>query len=562
MTAPQPLYFTSPVTDSRLLIRRSFVALCCTLASARGVSAQRILGPWDDAWTLPSGALRIGLAPQFLSASERFGLAGRESLGAPYSGALGATTLPSFQLLDNTIGALSGISAFRATIGTARADVRHTSAIIPLELALGVTRRLTLHAFVPFNTGQNEIEWLLDGSTASVGANPALGANGAPSSNGALLDGLGGAANSLEQLADACAANASADPRCGQVSAEMDQVRALIAQARQVSDGLAETYGGREGTQASLFVPLAGSAAQTAILAQIEALRGGFSRYGTASVSEGAGPAGAAAPATITELNALLTDSTYGYVIGPFKRRYQQAVGDIDVGVSLLVYDGLRTDNAWLRDTSRHSLALRQSFGFTYRIGTGTPADPDDPLRVPTGDAQNDLEFTSATDIITGRHLWTSVIVRWTMQQSLDGIARIPDGSGSPFIPLARRRLTRTEMGNRLSIEAAPRWVLNDYFGGGLHWRYTRTDGATLTELAPFAGPVPMRYAAPAVSAHEIGFGFTWSSLAAWRARRSRWPLELQWDHSLLVRGSGNMPILSADRISLRAYARLWGPGR
>jgi hypothetical protein len=185
--------------------------------------------------------------------------------------------------------------------------------------------------------------------------------------------------------------------------------------------------------------------------------------------------------------------------------------------------------------------------------------DPDDPFRLPTGDGQNDVEIASITDIITGRHAWTTVIARFTAQYALDGIARIPDASGSLFVPLARRRQARTELGDRLEIAVAPRWVLNDYLSFGGRWRWVRQDGLRITELPPFAGSVAMAYEGPALTAHEASLGFSWSAVGPWRRGKARWPIEIHWMRSVVVDGSAGVERLTSDQVSLRAYARLWG---
>ena len=146
-----------------------------------------------------------------------------------------------------------------------------------------------------------------------------------------------------------------------------------------------------------------------------------------------------------------------------------RGTGVAGVACAVAVRVGLRQ----VRDPGA-GVKFRQAVGLTYRLGTGTGIDPDDPFRIPTGDGQNDVEVTSITDVFAGTHAWATIIARYTAQYALDGIARIPDASGSPFVPLTRRRQARTELGNRLEIAVAPRWVLNDYLSFGGRWRWLR----------------------------------------------------------------------------------------
>ena len=508
---------------------------------------------------LPSGALRVGVDTRFIAASDIFATSGRVPLGASLSGLIGTSSLSLLQSLENTIQSLSGVSAFRVSLGTGRANLRQSRAVIPLEIAVGLTSNLTFRASAPFHTGAFDAQWLIDTTGATVGINPGQLAAGPGVLNGALVSNLDTAAAQLERLADGCVINALSDPRCTLVIAEMTQVRALITQSRGVTDGIASTYGGRTNTTASLFVPRTGSATQAGVASQIDGLRTGFERYGTTSVAPGAEPVAASAPATVTELRALLADSAYGYVLAPFSRRYAQGIGDVDVGITVQLFNGIASSrDPWVRNT-QPGIALRQSVGLTYRIGTGSGADPDDPFRIPTGDGQDDIEITSITDIIFGAHAWATLSARFTSQRPFDGIARIPDASGSLFVPIARRRQSRTELGDRLEIALAPRWVLNDYLSFGARWRWMRQDGIEVAELPPFAGATAMTYSGPALTAHEASVGFSWSSVGPWRRNKARWPLEIQWTRSVVVDGSPGVLRATSDQISLRAYARLWG---
>lgn len=526
------------------------------IAACESASAQRILGPGGDAWTLPSGVLRFELAPRFFGARERFGENGRESIAAPFAGVLDATRLPSLTSLQEDIAALTQSGPFQATLGTARATAAITAAVIPLSIQAGITSRLTLHASVPFFTGAQEVQVGIDPSSATVGSNPALDNQAAQANNAAIVGGLITAADNLENLASDCAGDPEFDPRCPQVAAELNAIRALIERARATSALLGRTYGGGTGAP-SRFVPMTGSAAQNAIVAQLNGLRTEFDRYATSSVDVNAAPAGAGTPPTITDLNAILTDVNGAYQLPALVRRYHQGFGDVDLGVTLRLYDGIGA-NPWLTDTTIRR-GLRQTFGFTYRLGTGTPASAEDPFLLATGDGQDDLEFMSATDILAGRKLWGSVIVRYTMQQPLDRTTRIPDATGSPFIPIDRRRMTRTELGDRLQVEALPRWVVTDYFAFGLQYRFTSQEAGSVDENEPVTDATPLSYATPSMTAHEVGIGFTWSSIAAHRRGRARLPLEIQYDHTMVVAGSGGAIRFSADRVSVRAYARFWG---
>jgi hypothetical protein len=163
------------------------------------------------------------------------------------------------------------------------------------------------------------------------------------------------------------------------------------------------------------------------------------------------------------------------------------------------------------------------------------------------------------TDIVATDRFWGSVLVRYTKQNAFEAIARIPDEGGSPIIPLSRRRMARTSPGDRIEIQGGPRFIVNDYIAFGARWRYLRQEGTTIEETAAASGSGALRYEGPVVSLHEAGIGFSWSSVAAWRRGQAGIPLEIQYERALVVDGTGNAPRFTSDRISLRAYVRLWG---
>ena len=533
------------------------MVIAATIAAPRASVAQRIAGPGDDAWLLPVGVVRTSLQTRFFGASDRFNSNGdRESLGAPFAGLLGAAQFPTLASLNDDIRAASGVQTFAAILGKAAADVRRNQAMVPLSVEIGVTPRVMARVFAPFFTGLQDIAWQLDGNAASIGLNPAAAAGAAFESNRALVSAFDSAAAHLEALVGACATNPAFDSRCATVTANASAIAALIAQSRATTDAIARTYGGRTGVASALFVPLRGSAADNGVVARITSIRDGFNQYGFATVGDGVVPGGAAAPATIADIRKLLSDSTYGYVL-PIDRTYKQGLGDIDLGVTLLLHDGLKSGPA-SRDTVRRT-GWRQVAGATYRVGRGTPPDPDDPFAVPTGTGINGIELMSAADVVRGKHLWGTVLARWTMAQSRDGIARIPDSTGSPFIPLARRRNTHTELGSRFELSVAPRWTVNDYMAAGVRWSWVHQAGEKMTELAPLAGAAPMHYAAPSMSAQALSVGLTWSSLAAWQRHTTRFPVEIQWERSITVAGSGDAPRVNGDLIAVRVYGSLWG---
>jgi hypothetical protein len=545
------------------VVPRRFALRAVLLAVALPISlqAQRVVGAGlgDDGWTLPAGIARIGLSTRFSFGDAVFDASGaRVPLGAAYSRTrLDAATLPFLAAIETDVRAASGDQDFRLSLGGLRADIQRQTQTVPLEIALGLSNRLTVRLSAPLVATEHQTSWTLDPANATVGSNPALSSEGIRSRHDAFLAAIASSADALDQLATACLGDATSDPRCGAILADLSDVRSLTASSRVLSDLVARTYGGGEAGGAH-FVPLMESFTNDRILAAIDALRTRYDALEVLSFDSGAGPVGAGAPATVDEILALLSDTTGSYGLGPFGRRYQQGLGDIDVGVWFRLYDGLGGD-PWSRVMTPVRRTLRQTIGLTFRAGTGTPGDPDDPLMIATGDGQHDIEVTSATDLLWSDRLYGSVILRYTKQLADERIVRFEDPLLSPYLPLTRRALAERRLGDRVAVDISPRVVLNDYLAAGVRYRFVAQTDAEWTERAPAEGATALRATVPGIRYQEAGFGVTWSSIAAWRRGHTRIPIEVSYDRAIAIGGSGDVFAGQSDRISVTVYGRVWG---
>ncbi len=532
------------------------------IAAPSSLAAQRVVGAGlgDDAWTLPAGIARIGLSTRFAFGDDLFDRNGtRLPLGAPYGRArVDAATLPFLATIESEVRAASGEPDFRVNLGAIRADIRRQVQTIPLELSVGLTNRLMLRVSAPLVATEHQTSWTLDPTDATVGINPGLLSEASRGRNTAFLSAIASSADALDLLATDCLGDPEGDDRCGAVLAELSAVRALTASTRSLAEIVQRTYGGEE-TAGAPFVPLTESFTNDRILAAIDALRVRYDALAVLSFDSALGPVGAGAPATIDDLFALLTDSTGGaYALGPWGRRYQQGIGDVDVGLWFRVYDGLR-GSPWSRLDSPPRRALRQTVGVTFRVGTGNPGDPDDPLLLATGDGQHDIEVTSATDLLWSERFVSSVILRYTKQLADEQVVRFDDPLLSPYLPLSRRALAERRLGDRIAIDVAPRVILNDYFAAGVRYRFVAQSDAEWTERVGAEGATPLSAQVPGIRYHEAGLGVTWSSIAAWQRGRTRIPIEISYDRAIGIAGAGNAFAGQSDRISVTVYGRLWG---
>ncbi len=543
------------------LRRLAFSLVAATSLLSAPLRAQRVVGAGlgDDGWTLPAGIARIGLSARFTTGEHLYDRLGtRLPLGAPYSrGRLDGSTIPALLALESDVRAAADDADFRVDLGGLRADIRRQVQTVPLEISLGLTDRMMLRVSAPLVATEHQTSWQLDPREATIGTNPSLRNEGLRARNDALLGALGGAADALDLLANACLSDPGSDARCGSVLADLNSVRSLTASSRSLAELLARTYGGGD-LPGSSFVPLIESVTSDRVSAAIASLRRRYDALEVLSFDSTLGPVGAGAPATVDEVLALLTDTTGAYALGPFGRRYQQGIGDIDVGLWFRVFDGLGRD-----PRSRFGLVprrtWRQTIGVTFRAGTGTPADPDDPLLLATGDGQHDIEVASATDLLWSDRLFGSLVLRYTKQLADERIVRFEDPLLAPYLPLTQRALAERRLGDRLAVDAAPRWVVNEYLAAGVRYRFVAQSDAQWTERAPVDGNPPRQVTSPGLRYHEAGIGFTWSSIAAWERGRTRLPIEVSYDRAMAIAGSGDVFAGQQDRISVTVYGRFWG---
>jgi hypothetical protein len=257
--------------------------------------------------------------------------------------------------------------------------------------------------------------------------------------------------------------------------------------------------------------------------------------------------------------------STLGLLAEPLGTITRQGIGDVEVSVKLRLFDSFGARNDTLRFLPK-GVNLRQSFAGVYRFGTGKLDSPDNYLDIGTGQGQNDVEVRSFTDLLFGRHLFTSLIARYTVQMPDQQPLRITDTPDQVFAPAYRKRLVDRNLGDVLEIEVTPRWVLNDFFSVGAQYlfRNKAEDTFTGTFTVPttetgLAAPLTLdastlRYETAATE-QRVGVGLTFSSVAAHARGKAKFPIEVQYFNSRTVAGSGGaVPKLSVHQLQVRLY--------
>lgn len=539
-------------------------ALAAVAVIPAALEAQRVLGPTLDATTLRRGTLRTMILSENILLRGRWNDGTAEPLGAGLSVNIGPDENFVLGSIRNLLTNL-GVVGVAPSLGATRVDLRQRLAITRLGFDYGVSDRVMLRVQAPFVRVRAEGQLRLDGSSASAGSNPILDGSGVPASNRAVVDAYTNAVNSLTTRRDDCAVNAAAHPECGTINAEAAQVNAAIARGTQFAAALRTIYGAQGLGNGLPYVPMSGSAVEAAFASVGDALRGDFTRWGVTDVSASTGlPLGAQVPISQAELEALLAAD---FAAQPIERSTRQDLGDIDIGLTINVFDTFAGDAARL---AAGRFGIRQSLAFTYRLGGGNFDIPDDFIDLGTGSGHDAIALHSITDVILSERWWASVGLGWARGAEHERVIRVPRITGVDLIPAASQpvRITPADM---LELRVAPRWNINDYFGIGAEWRYRSRGNDDLVFLnsvdaLPSPPPPTLNYGDAAMNtpsnSNEQRWAWTlsYSTLAAESRGKAGLPIEIGYTHEQSVGSSrGVVPRRWEDRIQIRYYTRLFG---
>ncbi|MFM9012938.1 MAG: hypothetical protein ACKORK_04955 [Gemmatimonadota bacterium] len=556
-----------PLPRTSRAVRRLTVTLAALLVSATSVHAQRILGPTEDAVTLPRRTFRATIGGESSVQRDRWRDGWLEGLGAPLTGdSLNAARLSLLGPLDASLSAL-GVSGLASTLGSPRLDVRQRLFVTPVGLEYGLSDRITLgvRATLVRTRAEAQLRMRGDSGRANVGVNPISLGSGVAAVNGTAIGRYSAAATALIARRDACVANPGSSAQCPTILAELSRVATLASLTGQFATGLSQLYG-TTSTAGRPYVPMAGSAIDSALKARSDSLATAMSRYGITSLTGATLPLGAQTPMTAAELAALVSDSTRGYGARALNDNSLTAIGDVHVGAKILVLDRIaRGERGRFASEAR---GIRQSIGLDLRIGTGTPDDPDGLIDLGTGTGMHAVTVRSHTDLVWDERFWATVNLG--VAQGIGSVTRdlrLPSLASQEFLEVWRSRPTVVRPGSALEAEVAPRWQVSDYIALTALWQWRRTTadqhalaaGAPVEDLLP--GQLPMDAALldarTATSSHRAALGATYSTLAARARGREGRAFEISYLHlQTIASGAGIVPKRFEDRIVLRFYPR------
>ena len=562
---------SSPIRTARRLTTWLPTALCAAALVASNAStsaAQEARGAGPDARTPAAGTLRVGVGATWTRSSETYNTDGKlRPLGARFSSdTLGPGLFRFLVPVESMARTLTGTTDFRASLGGATVQDRHTFETTPFTLEYGITSRFALSAVVPLVTTASRVDVRLQtlGGEATIGFNPSHLSASAVAQHRQLLVDFDSAAGSLSRRLTTCAAQ-PAGSGCATVNANATAAQSLIAQSTAFANAFASLYGGRNGAKGALFVPLAASAAQAAINARIAGFRAQFAAFGAYAIGA-IGTIGAPAPITASAFQRILTDSAYGIRAQPLGTVVRRGMGDVDLSAQFTWHDsygrssgtGPTTTRSWWRSTV---------IG-TFRKGTGTAALADALIPLGTGDHQDDLEARSITDFGIGTRASLTAVVRYTVQASASTTLRIADSPSTPFPEAFRSATVTRDPGDEIAFALYPRLNLSEAMSIAGHYGY-RSKGAdaysgtvTGTDGSGVVVTADARALDDGSAAREHRFGaiIAYSTVGAWQRGRARWPVEISIAHFQTTAGSNGMiPKLAHDEVQFRWYWRPFG---
>jgi hypothetical protein len=548
-------------------VRRAIGVAAQLLIVASPVAAQRVIGPWDDATTVPRGMLRLGIGVHFGEWNERFGAGGdRVSLGSPFTlDDLGTGVLPGIGTLPSDLGVLTGNPGPVLSLGTLRTRVDVTEARTPISLEYGLASRLGLEVVIPYVKNRVHVSAIPNSAPTNptIGINPAFAFAGARSRNTTVVSELVTAASTLDAELARCAG--SADPTCAPINADRNAATLLVSRANAAAAALANVYG-TAAVSGSAYAPLAGSTLNQSVDATLLGISDQLATF------LGPAPSGSwvptrpvpAPPLAAADLDVLLGDPVFGIGARVLSDYEHSHVGDIEVGAKLLLVDtfGPRVTATGLPRAG----AIRLAVGGTLRLPTGQLDLPGDFTDVGTGDRQLDVELRGHGDLAVGPRLWTSAAVRIGIQRPDRLVRRIPADDTDPFPELVTEHEIGRDLGDYLEFEVAPRYVPNDALALSALYRY-RTKGAdtytgtfdvTRVDGTPLSLDASILGSGTGQTEHRLGLALTLSTLRGYALRQARWPLEASLVHTRVLGGTG-VPAHSATGITLRLYRPVLG---
>jgi hypothetical protein len=533
----------------RQLISTSAMVLAGVLSTSARAAAQSTTSLQTDATVLPRHRLGIRLLSGFTRFDELVGNGGTRNIAASFAvDSFGPNQLLGLATSQGLIRALSGNSAFNVTAGNIVAAANSRIVTAPLIVEYGLTSRITIGVVVPLVETRTTVFAQLNPQVgfANVGPNPAI-SSGDWTANAALVASFRAAATSLQTRLTQCQTTPSGSG-CSTLLAQQSTVQSLIGTTGTFTSAIASLFGTGQDQPGAFFVPIGGTAAQIAIVTQIQNLAAQYQNLG-ATVSAGTVTA-AGGPAARVAMQSLLAQAGYDSL----QSTDRSSIGDITIGATYQLTNSLGDS------TNTTGRGYRIAVHAAGRIGTGEPANRNRLFDNATGYGQPGVILGGAVDARLTPKYWLSAIGSYTKQLSSIAVSR-PANAGNALLPLTALTPAAYSAGDVLSLTLLPRIRLAGLFSldGYYTLDHAAADSYTFSgAVAPEAiagGPTTPSGLASS-TAQRVGFGFSYSSFMRDR-NPGRLPYEASFRHiETLTATGGPVAKTSQDQIQLRVFFR------
>jgi len=543
---------------------RATSALLVLAAAACAVpGALRAQG--DEAPPPARGVLRVLLPPVWWRWDRRFGegttgyvTGALEPAGVDFGAeSLGVAQLPFLGPSQSALRTITRIPAFTFSLGQADLRLNANVRAMPIGVAVGISRRLSVSVLVPLVRSRVEAFFQMDTAAArrgTVGWNPAYAT---PSS----LDAFRG---QVDAALAALRTQAAAGP-----AALRPQAQAALEQLSPLWCGLYTVAGGSSSDPASVcysatrvsaspFLPLGTSEAGDSITSRLAGARTSWSQLVSAYAGAGVTLPGFTAAFTLPsdavtrdDVQRFLRDTVLGAGGDSLAMVLHTRLGDIEAAATYVFADRPR---------------YRGRVTATVRLPTGIVDSDRNFIDVGTGDHQLDVELGVRNDLTVGTSFRVVAAGRIGIQFA-DQLERRVSPASQPIAPLAQLALLRRDLGDYVAFDITPTWRLDDALSLGVRYAFFRQGSTRFSyrdteDSARTVLPASVLDQETAVRWMRIGVGVTFSTLSRFAAGRAGLPytLSIGYQNTLWGRG-GRTPQTSLVYISLASYFRLWGSG-
>jgi hypothetical protein len=499
---------------------------------------------------VPKGLIRFDLYGDWTSYDSRYLNGGTSDYLADFSRpALGGSFWPDIQTTDTAIAGIIGSPAYGLNLGKETTHGVATVTTAGINLAAGLTRRISVFADFPLVTTRVQAKFTLDSSSGNAGFNPAHPIFGGP----------GGQAGAQQFFTDFDLALGTLNSRInsgfyGAGSALEAHAIAVAQQATTLRDRLGRIS--NDPVLASPFLPVDTSTAGVAILGEITALQDTLANAAGLDIPNFTSTIPLPSGRLSTDDYKAFESNPLGLIRGfPLQEAQRTSLGDIRVGADFTLID------AW--DRSGHLGGIRAVATGSVTFPTGKVDDPSNFLDI--GNGSNRYVVGAALTADLGyRRLGARLTGSYDRRFSRNLLARVTPPS-QPMAYIDRLTRVTLDAGDLVAFSAQPYLRLAPQLALSAGVRYWNEGAATASYFSSsdVLGGISAGVLAEqsARSATTVTAGLSYVGRAAQECKNGKcgFPVDAMLSYERVVSATGGrVPNATTVRAGMRLYRRLW----